>query len=138
MELIFTLEQINNAATKFISMLNDRRVVSVSGEMGAGKTTFIQAVCRQMNVTDKMSSPTYSIINQYMTAGGQVIFHMDLYRIKDAEEAIRAGVEDALYSGGICFIEWPDKIADILPLYSVNVFLNIKDGDQRQLIVKFT
>src|SRR4051812_30691670 len=113
MELTFTHEQIDSAAREFISFAGEFKIVAFSGVMGAGKTTFIHAVCRQMNVTDKMSSPTYSIINQYKTAQGVIVNHIDVYRLKDTEEAIQAGVEDILNSGDFCFIEWPEKITNI-------------------------
>jgi tRNA threonylcarbamoyladenosine biosynthesis protein TsaE len=85
MELIFTLQEIDKAAKEFISLLNNSKIVAFNGEMGSGKTTFIHAVCRQMGVTDKMSSPTYAIINQYKTINGATINHIDLYRLKDTE-----------------------------------------------------
>ena len=137
MELIFTLQEIDKAAKEFISLLTNSKIVAFNGEMGAGKTTFIHAVCRQMGVTDKMSSPTYAIINQYKTIGGTTINHIDLYRLKDTDEAIQAGVEDAVNSGDFCFIEWPEKIMVILPLHIINVFIEIADGTKRRLLAKF-
>ena len=138
MELIFTLEGIDKAANDFISLLNNSKIAAFIGEMGAGKTTFIHAVCRQMGVTDKMSSPTYAIINQYKTIMGTTINHIDLYRLKDTEEAIQAGVEDAINSGDFCFIEWPEKIMVVLPLHIINVFLEITGDTKRRIISKFT
>ena len=137
MELIFTLQEINNAAKEFISLLNNSKIVAFNGEMGSGKTTFIHAVCRQVGVTDKMSSPTYAIINQYKTITGTTINHIDLYRLKDTEEAIQAGVEDVINSGDFCFIEWPEKIMVVLPLHILNVFLEITSDTKRRLIAKF-
>ena len=138
MELIFTLQEIDNAAKEFISLLSNTKIAAFNGEMGAGKTTFIHAVCRQMGVTDKMSSPTYAIINQYKTINETTINHIDLYRLKDTEEAIQAGVEDTINSGDFCFIEWPEKIAGTLPLHILNVFLEIIHDTKRRLIAKFT
>ncbi|MEP6594693.1 MAG: tRNA (adenosine(37)-N6)-threonylcarbamoyltransferase complex ATPase subunit type 1 TsaE [Ginsengibacter sp.] len=138
MELIFTLQEIDKAAEKFISFLNNSRIAAFKGEMGTGKTTFIHAVCKQMGVTDKMSSPTYAIINQYKTINATTINHIDLYRLKDTEEAIQAGVEDAINSGDVCFIEWPEKIIVVLPLPIINVFIEITDDTKRRLIAKFT
>ena len=138
MELIFTLQEIDNAAKEFISLLNNAKIVAFNGEMGAGKTTFIHAVCRQMGVTDKMSSPTYAIINQYKTINETTINHIDLYRLKDTEEAIQACVEDSINNIDYCFIEWPEKIAGILPVHILNVFIEIIHGTKRRLIAKFT
>jgi len=110
MELIFSLDDIEIAAKEFILFLKDRTVVAFNGNLGAGKTTFIKAVCRQLGVKENVSSPTFSIINQYTMANNKSIFHIDLYRVKDNEEAINAGVEECIYSGDICFIEWPEKV----------------------------
>ena len=83
--------------------------------MGSGKTTFIHALCDVLGVTDAVGSPTFSIINQYQMADGQTLYHLDLYRINDDEEAVQAGVEEVLYSGDYCMVEWPDKIPGLLP-----------------------
>jgi len=93
-------------------------------------------VCRQMGVTDNMSSPTYSIINQYKTINGATINHIDLYRLKDTEEAVQAGVEEVINSGDFCFIEWPEKIMVVLPLHIITVFVEITDDTKRRLIAK--
>ena len=138
MELIFALQEIDNAANEFISLLNNSKIVAFNGEMGSGKTTFIHAVCKQMGVTDKMSSPTYAIINQYKTIGGITINHIDLYRLKNTEEAIQAGVEDVINNGDFCFIEWPEKIMVVLPLHIVNVFIDITENTKRRITAKFT
>ncbi len=138
MELIFALQEIDDAAKEFIPLLNNSKIAAFNGEMGTGKTTFIHAVCRQMGVTNKMSSPTYAIINQYKTINATTINHIDLYRLKDTEEAIQAGVEDAINSGDVCFIEWPEKIIVVLPLHIVNVFIEITGDTKRRLIAKFT
>jgi tRNA threonylcarbamoyladenosine biosynthesis protein TsaE len=138
MELIFTLEEIDKAANVFISLLDNSKIAAFNGEMGAGKTTFIHAICRRMGVTDKMSSPTYAIINQYRTKNAITINHIDLYRLKDADEAIQAGVEDAINSGDYCFIEWPQKIMVVLPLHLINVSIEAIDITKRRLIAKFT
>ena len=101
--------------------------------MGAGKTTFIHQLCLARGVTDTVGSPTFSIINEYRYAGGS-IFHIDLYRLKDEEEAFRAGVEDVLYSGEICFVEWPDRAPDIFPPDTVHARLEVLDPDTRKII----
>ena len=137
MDMVFTLDDIDDIANKFISHLNNLNIVAVNGNMGAGKTTLIHAICRQMGVTGKMSSPTYSIIQQYKTENNLTINHIDVYRLKDTNEAIQAGVEDAINSGDFCFIEWPEKIADILPLHFINVFIAPANHTKRQLVLKY-
>lgn len=137
MEAIFTLEEIDNVARDFMPFLQNMKVVAVYGEMGAGKTTFIHAVCRQMGVTGSMSSPTYSIIQQYITPGNLIINHVDVYRLKDMEEAIQAGVQDVINTGDFCFIEWPEKIANILPLHFIHMFIEPANHAKRRIIVKY-
>ena len=110
--------------------------ITIEGNIGAGKTTFIQAVCKQLGVKENVSSPTFSIINQYQTEKNKTIFHIDLYRVKDVEEAINAGVEECIYSGDICFIEWPEKAFSILPALTVNVFIDPVTETKRKLMCK--
>ena len=138
MELIFNLQEIDDAAKKFISLFYNKKIFGFNGEMGAGKTTFIHAVCRQMGVTERMASPTYPIINQYKAVDNSTIYHIDLFRLKDIKEAIQTGVEECINSGEYCFIEWPEKIISILPLFTINTFIEIMDDTQRRMIVKFT
>lgn len=135
MELIFSLEKIEIAAKKFIDLLKDRTVVAFHGNLGAGKTTFIKAVCKQLGVKENVSSPTFSIINQYTSANNKTIFHIDLYRVKDNEEAINAGVEECIYSGDTCFIEWPERVS-LLPEDAVNVFIEPISETERRLTCK--
>ena len=135
MELIFSLEKIEIAAKKFIDLLKDRTVVAFHGNLGAGKTTFIKAVCKQLGVKENVSSPTFSIINQYTSANNKTIFHIDLYRLKDNAEAINAGVEECIFSGDTCFIEWPERVS-ILPDDRVNVFIEPISETERRLTCK--
>ena len=135
MELIFSLEKIEIAAKKFIDLLKDRTVVAFHGNLGAGKTTFIKAVCKQLGVKENVSSPTFSIINQYTSANNKTIFHIDLYRVKDNEEAINAGVEECIYSGDTCFIEWPERVS-LLPEDAVNVFIEPISETERIMVCK--
>jgi tRNA threonylcarbamoyladenosine biosynthesis protein TsaE len=99
---------------------------------GGRKTTLIHSLCLARGVTDTVGSPTFSIINEYRYPGGS-IFHIDLYRLKDEEEAIRAGVEDVLYSGELCLVEWPDRAPDIFPPDTVHIHLEVLDPDTRKI-----
>jgi tRNA threonylcarbamoyladenosine biosynthesis protein TsaE len=132
MELIFTISNISAAAEQFWQQANGRRVFAFYGAMGAGKTTFIHALCDLKKVSSTVGSPTFSIINEYRYPEGK-IFHIDLYRLKDEEEAIRAGVEDCLYSGEIVLIEWPEKASGILPEETVSVHIYAIDPETRKI-----
>jgi tRNA threonylcarbamoyladenosine biosynthesis protein TsaE len=133
MELIFSLNEITTAAREFADKTAGYKVFALEGDMGAGKTTFVHAYCAVAGVTDAVSSPTFSIINQYSTPQQQIIYHIDLYRLKDEEEAIQAGVEDCLYSGNTCFIEWPQKAPGIFPDTTVHVTITAIDANTRKL-----
>ena len=133
MEVNFTLDNIDKAALEFLSATENFTVFAFSGEMGAGKTTFIHALCDALKVTDTISSPTFSIINQYTTSTGKVIYHIDLYRLKDEEEALQAGVEDCLYSGNTCFVEWPDKAPSIFPDDTAYINIEATASNSRKL-----
>ena len=135
MELNFTLDEIAVTAKIFISATFNYKVFALHGEMGAGKTTFINAVCKAAGVKENISSPTFSIINQYTTPQGQLICHIDLYRLKDEEEAIQAGVEDCLYSGNTCFVEWPDKAPGIFPETTLHINITSIDMNTRKLTI---
>ena len=115
------LEHIREAARQFISHIGDRRVFAFYGNMGAGQTTFIKAVCEELGVTDVVTSPTFAIVNEYTAADGGSIFHFDFYRIKKLEEVYDMGYEDYFYSDALCFIEWPELIDEVLPDDAVKV-----------------
>lgn len=132
MELTFTLKEIQTAAKECWELAGNAKVIAFHGEMGAGKTTFIHALCNEKHVTDIVGSPTFSIINEYESKDG-AIFHIDLYRLKDQEEAVQAGVEDCLYSGNICLVEWPERAPTIFPVDTVHVYLNLVTEETRLL-----
>jgi tRNA threonylcarbamoyladenosine biosynthesis protein TsaE len=131
-KLSYKLDEINEVGTQFWQAIGNKKVIAFHGNMGAGKTTFIHTLCEAKGVKDVVGSPTFSIINEYYFPDGK-IFHIDLYRLKDEEEAIRAGVEDCLYSDHICFVEWPDKAPGIFPPDTVHVFIEVTNSDTRQL-----
>jgi tRNA threonylcarbamoyladenosine biosynthesis protein TsaE len=132
MELIVTLGDIHDKAREFWQVVNGRKVMAFYGQMGTGKTTFIHAMCKEKKVSSTISSPTFSIINEYLYPGGS-IFHIDLYRLQDEDEAIRAGVEDCLFSGNVCLVEWPERAPRILPETTVHVFIDWIDAETRRL-----
>jgi tRNA threonylcarbamoyladenosine biosynthesis protein TsaE len=135
MELIFDLKNIQQAAKTFWVQVQDNKVFAFHGNMGAGKTTFIHALCDAKGVSSTVGSPSFSIINEYAYPGGK-IFHIDLYRLKDEEEAIRAGVEDCLFSGETCFAEWPEKAPAIFPEETMQLFIDVMDEQTRKITLK--
>lgn len=130
---IQTLESIGQSACEFLQSMGSKRVFAFYGEMGAGKTTFIKAVCQELGVQDVINSPTFAIVNEYLGKNEQQIFHFDFYRINNIEEAYDFGYEDYFYSGAYCFIEWPEKIEGLLPADCVRVELTVDDTDQRNI-----
>ena len=133
MDLTFKLDEINNVAGIVLAATRNFKVYALHGEMGAGKTTFIHALCEAMKVEDTVTSPTFSIINEYNTRSGQIVYHIDLYRLKTNEEAVHAGVEDCLYSGNICLVEWPEKAAAIFPDETLHIKISVLDEKTRKI-----
>ena len=135
---IKSLEEINAAAKEFMSEMGDYTVFAFYGEMGAGKTTFINALCEELGVDDITNSPSFSIINEYRSdTTAELIYHFDCYRLKDSEEACDIGVEDYFDSGALCLIEWPERIEDLLPLDTVVVKIAVNDDKSRTLTMEF-
>ncbi|WP_440132687.1 tRNA (adenosine(37)-N6)-threonylcarbamoyltransferase complex ATPase subunit type 1 TsaE [Chitinophaga sancti] len=138
MEWTFTIEELPTVAQSFWAQYGAQQIFTLEGAMGAGKTTFVKALCAAKGVEDTTASPTFSIINQYTYRSNngvtRNIYHLDLYRLRNEEEAIGAGVEDTLYQdGAICFVEWPDIIKDILPADTIRLQLTVL-SDQRRLL----
>lgn len=141
MEWVYTIENIQTVARECWKAIPGKKILALHGPMGAGKTTLIHALCEALGVKDVVGSPTFSIINEYryQPAGtgnqgtGASLFHMDLYRIKDEEEAIRTGVEDALHSGNTCLVEWPEKAPAIFPEDTVQLQIEVIDEKTRRL-----
>ena len=118
---ITSLDNIHEVARQFIAAMGDNTVFAFYGKMGAGKTTFIKAVCECLGVTDVINSPTFAIVNEYRSESGELIYHFDFYRIKKLEEVYDMGYEDYFYSGALCFIEWPELVEELLPMDAVKV-----------------
>ncbi|WP_308259801.1 tRNA (adenosine(37)-N6)-threonylcarbamoyltransferase complex ATPase subunit type 1 TsaE [Prevotella sp.] len=133
---INSLADINEAAKQFIENMGDGKVFAFYGKMGAGKTTFIKAICEELGVDDVITSPTFAIVNEYQSATtGDSIYHFDFYRIKKLEEVYDMGYEDYFYSGSLCFLEWPELIDDLLPEDATKVTIEATDDGER--VVKF-
>lgn len=132
---IASLDRIDEAAKEFIAAMGDETVYAFYGEMGAGKTTFINALSRALGVEDDTTnSPSFSIINEYRSdTTAELIYHFDLYRLESLEEAFDIGVEDYFDSGALCLLEWPERIEDILPDDTVKVTLKVLDDDSREI-----
>jgi tRNA threonylcarbamoyladenosine biosynthesis protein TsaE len=136
MTVTYTLDTIQTAAIQIIEAANNQKIWLLHGNMGAGKTTLVQALCKALQVhDDAVSSPTFSIINQYNSATVGTIYHMDWYRLKDEEEAINAGVEEALYSGCFCWIEWPSIVPNLLPNTVCNIAIEIVNEHTRKATI---
>ena len=134
--LIKDLSDISSVAKAFVDEMGDKNVFAFYGEMGAGKTTFIKAICKVLGVTETIASPTFAIINEYKRGDGNPIFHFDFYRIKNMEEAYDFGYEDYFYSGHLCFIEWPELVEPLLPENVVKVQITIDHNEQRIISIK--
>lgn len=132
-----SLEQLPAAAEKFVETMGDATVYAFYGDMGAGKTTFINALCRRLGVEDDVTnSPSFAIINEYRSdTTAELIYHFDLYRLEDIDEALEIGVEDYFDSGTLCFLEWPERIADILPDDTISVDIKVNDDESRDIII---
>ena len=126
---------LQQAAKTFVENMKDRKIFAFYGKMGAGKTTFIKAICEQMGVRDVVTSPTFAIVNEYTDGRDNSLYHFDFYRIEKLEEVYDMGYEDYFYSGALCFIEWPELIEDILPDDAVHV--NITEQEDGSRLVTF-
>lgn len=126
MKLSFNLEDISAAADAFIAAMGSNRIFAFRGGMGAGKTTFIAEVCRRLGADDDSGSPTFSILNEYLSDSGEPIFHFDFYRLESPQEALDMGAEDYFYSGHLCFMEWPERLGSLIP--EETVFVDIEEN----------
>ena len=132
MELIYSLTEINYISKKISKQLNNQ-IVLFKGPMGPGKTTLIKSICKYLNFNDNISSPTFSLVNTYENSTNNIIYHFDLFRIKNLEEALDIGIEEYLDSGNKCFIEWPEKINELLDFKCTTIEMSVVDDNKRRI-----
>jgi len=127
----YKLEGLGAFASSIAPFTKDYKIWLFEGEMGAGKTTLIKKLCKVLKVTDTVTSPTFSLVNEYLTKENEIIYHFDFYRITKEEEALNIGVEEYFYSGNLCLIEWPSRIPSLIPAKHLKIFLNLGAESQR-------
>ncbi len=132
MTLNYTLEQLPQIAQQIIDE-SSHKVLLFYGEMGVGKTTLIKEIVKQLDVDDIVTSPTFSLVNEYQSSSGESLFHFDFYRIKNEEEVLDIGIEDYFYSNSWCFIEWPENVKNLVPLNAVKIHLFLNDDETRKI-----
>ncbi len=132
MNIVFSLDQIEEVAKQIIAQ-NPKKIILFNGEMGVGKTTLIKQLCKTLGVKDATSSPTFSLVNEYYTSNNQIVYHFDFYRLNKETEALDMGVDDYLYSGNWCFIEWSEKIASLIPEEHSVVTIELQADRKRNL-----
>ena len=130
------LDELKGAAQQIIGFAGEEKIWVLNGEMGAGKTTLSKAICAELGVMDTVQSPTFSIVNEYLTWNDEVIYHFDFYRLEHPEEALAIGVEEYFDSGNLCLIEWPQKIGNLLPEKHLAIEIKDKGDKQRELTLK--
>ena len=137
MELIFSVDEIQDNAKK-IAQQKLPKIIVFDGKMGAGKTTLIKHIVAELGVIDTISSPTFSLVNEYQTSENKIIYHFDLYRLKNQIEAFDMGIEDYLYSGNQCFVEWPDLISDLIPKNHAVISIEVLEDQRRRIKLKLS
>ena len=129
------LTNIECVARQFVEEQNDGRVFACYGQMGAGKTTFIAAVCKALGIEEPVNSPTFAIVNEYVADNGETVYHFDCYRLNTLRDALNIGIEEYFASGNICFIEWAENIEELLPVDTVRVNIVVEDDGSREVSV---
>jgi len=132
MNIVFSLDQIQEVAQQILES-NPKKIILFNGEMGVGKTTLIKELCKSLGVTDATSSPTFSLVNEYYTTNNQTVYHFDFYRLNKETEALDMGVDDYLYSGNWCFIEWSEKIENLIPEEHSTITIELMADEKREL-----
>ena len=133
MTVIYSLEEINAIAKQILATPSLKKIITFHAQMGAGKTTLIKELVKELGVKDNSSSPTFSLVNEYKTIDNQLIYHFDVYRLKSESEALDFGIDDYLYSGNWCFIEWPEKIQNLLPDTFSELFISQTIENKRKV-----
>ena len=131
----YTLKQLPQIAQQIIDV-SSKKTLLFYGSMGVGKTTLIKEIVKQLGVDDVVSSPTFSLVNEYQSRSGETIYHFDFYRIHSEEEALDIGIEDYFYNNDWCFIEWPEKVKNLLPLNAVEIHLSLNNDETRNILIK--
>jgi len=131
----YTLKQLPQIAQQIIEE-SSKKTLLFYGSMGVGKTTLIKEIVKQLGVDDMVSSPTFSLVNEYQSSNGETIYHFDFYRIHSEEEALDIGIEDYFYNNDWCFIEWPEKVKNLLPLNAVEIYLSLNNDETRNILIK--
>ena len=132
---IYNTDCLADTARKFVDEMGENHVFAFYGKMGAGKTTFIKAICEALGVEDVVTSPTFAIVNEYADANGEPVYHFDFYRIKNLKEAYDIGCEEYFYSGYPCFIEWPELVEELLPEDAISVRIEVHDDESRTITI---
>jgi tRNA threonylcarbamoyladenosine biosynthesis protein TsaE len=133
MKRVFGLNELESVSKEIVKAAQGLSVWLLNGEMGAGKTTLAKAICRELTVKDMVSSPTFSIVNEYRTSSDQPVFHFDFYRLKNEEEAYDIGVHEYFETGNICLVEWSEKIPSLLPEHFLEIKLEVNDSQSRTI-----
>lgn len=133
MEATFSLNEIQSVVKQLLNTPGLKKVITFHAEMGVGKTTFIKEIVKQLGVEDNSSSPTFSLVNEYTTSNGETVYHFDLYRLNNEEEAYDMGIDEYFYSGNWCFIEWPEKTPNLIPIDHASIHMKITDKGEREL-----
>lgn len=131
----YSLVELSEIAKQIIASAKNKTLLFY-GEMGVGKTTLIKAICKELKVKDTISSPTFSLVNEYQTKNNESIFHFDFYRIEEEEEALDMGIDDYFYNNNWCLIEWPENVENLLPLEAVEIHLSVLEDGQRNIQLK--
>lgn len=128
-------KQLPDAAEKFLKHFGENRIFAFYGSMGAGKTTIIKAICKALGAIDIVSSPTFTLVNEYRTSKGETLYHIDFYRIRKQEEVFDFGIEEYLTGESYCFMEWPELVEEILPAETINIRISVEENEQRTLLI---